>query len=105
MHHSGADFTLILDLPKNSTQQYKFIVDGKWNYDVNSAYQPDSEGNMNNVIDLRTFHPLTLDDAVERKDEDVFNDSEYTTEIPAKDSVIDPPPLPLVFRNIPIGRV
>lgn len=105
MHHSGADFTLIVDLPKNSVQQYKFIVDGKWSYDTNALYQPDAEGNMNNVIDLRKFHPLTLDEAVEKSYDDSFNDSEYTTEIPDKDSVIDPPPLPLVFRNIPIGRV
>lgn len=104
MHQSGADFSLILDLPKDSITQYKFIVDGKWAYDISSNYAQDNQGNMNNIVDLRKFTPLTLDD-IDKKKDDELSDSDFSNELPPKDSVIDPPPLPLVLRNIPIGRV
>lgn len=48
---SGARHVIYLDLPKGS-YTYKFIVDGKWWYDVLKPTKKDNDGNWNNVLEL-----------------------------------------------------
>ncbi|CAL6005721.1 Carbohydrate-binding_module 48-containing protein [Hexamita inflata] len=36
---------------------YKFIVDGSWVYDMNIKYDKDSQGNINNVIQVNPKSP------------------------------------------------
>ena len=40
---------------KNEIYQFKFIVDGQWEYSSNYPTQKDNLGNINNVIDLTDY--------------------------------------------------
>lgn len=102
MHRSGNDFNLIINLPRNSTQQYKFIVDGQWKFSNKVEHQADANGNVNNILDLRNFQPLDETSAI--LEDEVYEDSEFTSERITKDKFIEPPALPPIYRNIPIGK-
>lgn len=102
MHRSGNDFTLIIDLPRKSKQQYKFIVDGQWKFSNKFEHQADENGNVNNVLDLSNFEPI--DESKTILDDEKYDDSEFNCEKTPKDKFIDPPSLPPIYRNIPIGK-
>lgn len=101
MHRSGNDFQLILELPKNNIEEYKFIVDGRWCINEYENYINNS-GNINNYIDLNNYKPI--DEEYYNEKEEILDDDEFVNERITRDKFIDPPPLPLIYRNIPIGK-
>lgn len=55
MVRSGNEFAVVQELPRG-IHQYKFIVDDHWRFSPDQAKQQDSQGNMNNVIDVSEYH-------------------------------------------------
>ena len=59
MHRSGNDFTLICDVPRTK-HAYKFIVDGEWRFAPDQKTIADTQGNINNFIDMSDFEPILV---------------------------------------------
>jgi len=47
----GNYFFTVLDLP-NGTYQYKYVVDGRWVYDISQLHEDDGSGNWNNYVEV-----------------------------------------------------
>ncbi|CAF2034405.1 unnamed protein product [Rotaria magnacalcarata] len=65
MVKSENDFVAILDLPEGR-HEYKFFIDGRWEYDLNEPSVDDSHSGRNNVVtvkksDFEVMEALTLD--------------------------------------------
>lgn len=52
MIKSDGDFMLIVELPEGE-HQYKFVVDGKWEYDPNQASIDDNFNGKNNIVSVK----------------------------------------------------
>jgi 5'-AMP-activated protein kinase, regulatory beta subunit len=52
LQKNGADFTIV-KLLSPGVYQYKFIVDGEWQYDPSQPAMYDERSNVNNVIEVR----------------------------------------------------
>ena len=59
MHRSGNDFTLICDVPRTK-HAYKFIVDGEWRFAPDQKTIADTQGNINNFVDMSDFVPILV---------------------------------------------
>jgi translation elongation factor EF-1beta len=44
-------FFTVLDLP-DGTYEYKYVVDGRWVYDISQPHQDDGSGNWNNYVEV-----------------------------------------------------
>jgi 5'-AMP-activated protein kinase, regulatory beta subunit len=51
LQKNGADFTIV-KLLSPGVYQYKFIVDGEWQYDPSQPAMYDERSNVNNVIEV-----------------------------------------------------
>jgi len=47
----GNYFFTVLDLP-DGTYQYKYVVDGRWVYDISQLHEDDGSGNWNNYVEV-----------------------------------------------------
>jgi len=47
----GNYFFIVLDIP-DGTYEYKFVVDGRWVYDISQPHQDDGSGNWNNYVEV-----------------------------------------------------
>jgi translation elongation factor EF-1beta len=47
----GNYFFTVLDIP-DGTYEYKFVVDGRWVYDISQPHQDDGSGNWNNYVEV-----------------------------------------------------
>jgi len=47
----GNYFFAVLDIP-DGTYEYKFVVDGRWVYDISQPHQDDGSGNWNNYVEV-----------------------------------------------------
>jgi len=47
----GNYFFTVLDLP-DGTYQYKYVVDGRWVYDIGQLHEDDGSGNWNNYVEV-----------------------------------------------------
>lgn len=98
MHRSGNDFTYILNLPRER-HAFKFIVDDEWRFSPMLPLVRDAAGNVNNVIDLRNFHPQ--DDVPLKRSDTVAEHLDYSREMPPlADYTMEPPQLPPHLRHI-----
>lgn len=60
LHKSGRDFSVVKLLPPG-VYQYKFIVDGQWQYAVDQPAMYDEIGNVNNVLEVQEYVAENLD--------------------------------------------
>jgi len=51
LHKQGNYFFGVLDLP-DGVYSYKFVVDGRWVYDISQIHVDDGSGNWNNEIEV-----------------------------------------------------
>ena len=56
MVRSGLEFHLVVNLTK-AEHQYKFIVDDQWRYSNDYPIVHDQNGNVHNIMDVRTYEP------------------------------------------------
>ncbi|CAE7374429.1 KINB2 [Symbiodinium pilosum] len=54
MVRSGQEFSVVQELPRG-VHQYKFIVDDQWRFAPDQPRMQDSQGNMNNVLDISAY--------------------------------------------------
>lgn len=54
MVRSGQEFSVVQEIPRG-VHQYKFIVDSQWRYAQDQPKTQDSQGNMNNVLDITEY--------------------------------------------------
>jgi len=66
MHRSGNDFTYIHNL-KRGKHAYKFIVDDEWRFAPDQKTMADSNGRINNFVDVTDFKPYMGDKKFERE--------------------------------------
>ncbi|CAG2258024.1 PRKAB [Mytilus edulis] len=102
---SHGDFLTIIELPEGE-HQYKFFVDGSWQHNPSEPTMKDSQGNINNTIQVRkadfeVFEALALDSLnVNNSKKDKGRESlddEYGQEVPVRkpgEKVTGPPILP-----------
>eukprot|EP00440_Ansanella_granifera_P061692 gb/GFBE01066882.1/.p1 GENE.gb/GFBE01066882.1/~~gb/GFBE01066882.1/.p1 ORF type:complete len:264 (+),score=33.14 gb/GFBE01066882.1/:1-792(+) len=94
MVRSGQEFAVVQELPRG-VHQYKFIVDDQWRYAPDQPRTQDSQGNMNNVLDISTYQRFQVGMMDEK-------------EVPAKfgqmipdpnDYTLDAPVIPMVLHK------
>eukprot|EP00931_Biecheleriopsis_adriatica_P076094 TRINITY_DN49849_c0_g1_i1.p1 TRINITY_DN49849_c0_g1~~TRINITY_DN49849_c0_g1_i1.p1 ORF type:complete len:296 (-),score=49.10 TRINITY_DN49849_c0_g1_i1:41-832(-) len=94
MVRSGQEFAVVQELPRG-VHQYKFIVDDQWRYAPDQPRTQDSQGNMNNVLDISTYQRFQVSMMEEK-------------EVPAKfgqmipdpnDYTLDAPVIPMVLHK------
>jgi 5'-AMP-activated protein kinase regulatory beta subunit len=77
---------------------YKFIVDDDWRFAPDQPTVSDTSGNINNYLDLTTFHP---DDDTPLMRKDSIGNAPYGQVIPDEDEYTkEPPLLPPQLRSI-----
>ena len=85
--------------------QYKFIVDGEWQYDPSQPAMYDEMNNVNNVIEVQEFVPENLDSLI-GFDPPPSPEASYNSPEPhAEDLQKEPPTMPqhlnLALLNVP----
>lgn len=85
--------------------QYKFIVDGEWQYDPSQPAMYDEMNNVNNVIEVQEFVPENLDSLI-GFDPPPSPEASYNSPEPhAEDFQKEPPTMPqhlnLALLNVP----
>lgn len=105
MHRSGNDFSYIQNISKGK-HVFKFIVDDSWRCAPDLPSITDSEGRMNNFIDVFDFQPYDGDDKYfEKSKEQKLGDSEFQQHIPDLDDYTkEPPSLPPHLRHIILNK-
>lgn len=85
MVRSGNEFNVVQELPRGK-HQYKFIVDDQWRHDPSQPKAQDSEGKMNNLLDLSTYQCFTAgevsQDPKPKYKQDLQDLNEFTGEPP-----------------------
>jgi len=66
MVRSGQEFSVVQELPRG-VHQYKFIVDDQWRFAPDQPRMQDSQGNMNNVLDISTYQRFQVSLREERE--------------------------------------
>lgn len=103
MHRSRNEFTYIADLQRGK-HVYKFIVDGEWRFAPEQETMADTQGNINNVVDLRSFRSH-LHDGDEFTTDPFHDDEEYGQYIPdLHEYTKEPAPLPPHLRHIILNQ-
>lgn len=104
MHKSGNDFTLIIDLEKNTIHEYKFLVDSRWKCAQNEPQIVSNAHTINNFVDLRTFEPFNPDIIEDQVEDD--SDDYYGQILPSDELFnIEPLVLPTLLKSIPFSKV
>lgn len=91
MVRSGQEFSVVQELPRG-VHQYKFIVDDQWRFSPDQPRMQDSQGNMNNVLDISTYQKfqVTVDekDAPGKFGQMIPDPNDYTLDAPAVPMVL-----------------
>ena len=116
MHRSGNDFIYIQSLTAQ-VHKYKFVVNDEWRFAPDQPIVKDAEGNVNNVMDLSTFHseeeveeecvPWTTGTAAAAvlKRRDSLDGAAYGHVMPDEESYSkEPPLLPPHLRQIILNQ-
>lgn len=104
LQKTGNNFTIVKLLPPG-VYQYKFIVDGEWQYDPSQPAMYDEMNNVNNVIEVQEFVPENLDSLI-GFDPPPSPEASYNSPEPhAEDLQKEPPTMPqhlnLALLNVP----
>jgi 5'-AMP-activated protein kinase, regulatory beta subunit len=104
LQKSGNDYTIV-KLLSPGVYQYKFIVDGEWQYDPSQPAMYDERNNVNNVIEVQEYAPENLD-SLTVFDQPPSPDSSYgRPEAVPEDYLKEPPTTPahlnLTLLNVP----
>lgn len=104
LQKSGKNFTIIKLLPPG-VYQYKFIVDGEWQYDPNQPAMFDEMHNVNNVIEVQEYLPENLSN-LSGFEPPASPEQSYTNPEPHPDDFHKEPPtmpphLNLTLLNVP----
>ena len=85
---------------------YKFIVDDEWRFDTNQPTVADTEGRINNFIDVSEFAPYTGDEQFFYKSKErKIPVEEYKQHIPELEEYTkEPPALPPHLRHIILNK-
>jgi len=93
MVRSGNEFAVVQDLPRG-VHQYKFIVDDHWQFAPDQPKTQDSQGNMNNVLDITNYYrfQVGMNDEPEqpRFGQHILDLNDYT---------VDAPVIPMVLHK------
>lgn len=120
MIKSDGDYVAIVDLPEGE-HQYKFVVDGKWEYDPTQPGIDDTFNGKNNLVvvkksDFEVMEALAFDSISQQQSSKSNNNDnlskspsgDYTDEIPSRNissSYTDKPPyLPPQLLNIVLNK-
>jgi 5'-AMP-activated protein kinase regulatory beta subunit len=99
MVRSGGEFHVVQDLPRG-IHQYKFIVDDHWRYANDQPKTQDSDGNMNNILDISNYQRWKLDEVEEHHREESFQSRSFGQNIPdPNDYTMDAPAIPQVLNK------
>jgi len=99
MVRSGGEFHVAQDLPRG-IHQYKFIVDDHWRYANDQPKTQDSDGNMNNILDISNYQRWKLDEVEEHHREESFQSRSFGQNIPdPNDYTMDAPAIPVVLSK------
>jgi len=94
MVRSGQEFAVVQELPRG-VHQYKFIVDDQWRYAPDQPRTQDSQGNMNNVLDISTYQRFQVG-MTDEKD----LPAKFGQHIPdPNDYTLDAPVIPMVLHK------
>lgn len=94
MEKRGTDFEIDVPLNRGASYDYKFFVDGEWRFANEQPIKRDQMGNINNWIDTNAL-PKYNNDTKDR----IITDN-YTQELCADLTSMDPDPLPLHLRYV-----
>lgn len=95
MVRSGNEFQVVHELPRG-IHQYKFIVDEQWRFATDQPKTQDSQGNVNNVLDISNY--MRFQAGVEMEPPPRFGQL-----IPdLHDYTLDAPVIPLVLQKSPL---
>lgn len=103
LQRSGKEHTIVKLLPPG-VYQYKFIVDGEWQWDQAQPAMRDEMGNVNNMIEVHEYVPENLD-GLSGFEPPPSPPSSYNNPAPvaedyAKEPPVMPPHLQLTLLNI-----
>jgi len=91
MVRSGQEFSVVHEPPRG-VHQYKFIVDDQWRFAPDQPRMQDSQGNMNNVLDISAYQRFQV--SLEEKEAP----AKYGQMIPdPNDYTLDAPVVPMVL--------
>merc|ERR1719210_488219 len=113
MVRSGNEFAVVQELPRG-VHQYKFIVDDHWRFAQDQPKTQDSQGNMNNVLDIsnyQRFHVGSLDEqeVCPRFGQHIPDPNDYSVDAPSVPMVLHKsassavPPRPLITGTQPLS--
>lgn len=96
MVRSGNEFHVVQELPRG-IHQYKFIVDDQWRFAPDQPKTQDSDGNMNNILDIVNYQRWKLDEEPAREE---APQQRFGQHIPdPHDYALDPPQIPMVLSK------
>ncbi|CAJ1369203.1 unnamed protein product [Effrenium voratum] len=93
MVRSGQEFSVVQELPRG-VHQYKFIVDDQWRFAPDQPRMQDSQGNMNNVLDISTYQRFQVSQV---EDKDVSKFGQMISD--PNDYTLDAPVVPMVLSK------
>ncbi|CAE8731697.1 unnamed protein product [Polarella glacialis] len=100
MVRSGQEFAVVQDIPRG-VHQYKFIVDDHWRFAPDQPKTQDSQGNMNNVLDISNYQRFQVG---------IYDEKEaplkFGQMIPdPNDYTLDAPVIPMVLHKSPYAAL
>lgn len=91
MVRSGQEFSVVQELPRG-VHQYKFIVDDQWRFSPDQPRMQDSQGNLNNVLDISTYQKFQVStdekDAPGKFGQMIPDPNDYTLDAPVVPMVL-----------------
>lgn len=93
MVRSGQEFSVVQEIPRG-VHQYKFIVDSQWRYAQDQPKTQDSQGNMNNVVDITEYQRFQVGMMVEKPEpamkfgQTIPDPNDYTLDAPVIPQVL-----------------
>uniref|UniRef100_A0A7S4VAH1 Association with the SNF1 complex (ASC) domain-containing protein n=1 Tax=Alexandrium monilatum TaxID=311494 RepID=A0A7S4VAH1_9DINO len=97
MVRSGNEFHVVQELPRG-IHQYKFIVDDQWRFAPDQPKTQDSDGNMNNILDIVNYQRWRLEEEQHREEQ--VPQQRFGQHIPdPHDYTLDPPQIPIVLSK------
>ncbi|KAK3218772.1 hypothetical protein Dsin_012742 [Dipteronia sinensis] len=104
LQRSGKDFTIMKVLP-SGVYQYRFIVDGQWQYAPDLPWAQDDVGNAYNILDLQEYVPEDLESISSfeppQSPELSYTNLQLSAEDFAKEPPMVPPHLQMTLLNVP----
>jgi len=96
MVRSGNEFHVVQELPRG-IHQYKFIVDDQWRFAPDQPKTQDTDGNMNNILDIVNYQRWKLDEEPTREEVPQQRFGQHIPDL--HDYALDPPQIPMVLSK------